>query len=113
MKRILILSVVAAFMLALPASSLVWGKAHVRLGKIQVCHIGDEGDEVITVSASALGAHLGHGDCQVPACDFNNVFQTGDDCTDVGGPDELGRCTGLNMRQDAGGQTDACPAGSF
>ncbi len=108
MKRLVLASAVAGFLVAIPVSDVVWGKAHVPLGKVQVCHKG----EVITVSQNALGAHQGHSDCQLPACDFNNVFFTGDACgfTDT---DADGRCDGLNPRADAGGVTPACPAGTF
>lgn len=41
MKRVLVLSFVAAFLLALPGSyrsHLVWGKAHVPLHEVQICN---------------------------------------------------------------------------
>ena len=112
MKKVFVLSAAAAVLLALSAYQNVWSKAHVPLHKVQVCHQGDP-VEVITVSSNALSAHLGHGDCQVPACDFNNIFQTGDDCSDLGGADEAGHCTELGERDSAEGITDACPVGSF
>lgn len=102
---------VAALIVALPASESVEGKGHVPLNKVQVCHDGDFGGEVITVSKNALNAHLNHGDCQLPACDFNNVFFTGDGCDVIDSGD--GTCTVPNPRADAGGATPACPAGTF
>lgn len=109
MKRFLGFSLAGAFLLAIPASHLLWGKAHVRLGKVQVCHKG----EVISVRDAALAAHHRHGDCQLPACDFNpdNIFQVGDACdsNNAGGD-----CSGLaEPRIDAGGLTDACPPDTF
>lgn len=106
MKRLVLLSAVAGFLLAIPVSDVVWGKAHVPIHKVQVCHKG----QTITVSENALGAHHGHGDCQLPACDFNNVFFTGDACAVINAG---GNCGGLAPRDDAGGETDACPPGTF
>ena len=108
MKRVLFLTILAAFVLALPASHQVWGKGHVPSHKIQVCHEG----ETITVGAKALRAHIDHGDCQLPACDFNNVFQIGGPCpsADVDGDD---KCDLPNPRADAGGATPACAVGTF
>lgn len=108
MKRALFLSLLAAFVLALPASHLVWGKGHVPTHKVQVCHEG----ETIAVGAKALRAHLGHGDCQLPACDFNNVFQVGDPCSSSDSSGD-GKCDLPNPRADAGGITPACPVGAF
>ena len=107
MKRLLTLFIVAAFLLAIPVSHFVLGKGHVPSNKVQVCHKG----EVITVSKNALNTHVNHGDCQLPACDFNNVFHTGDDCSDVGTADSQGRCNGLKPRN--GATTPACPSGTF
>ena len=82
-------------------------KGHVPLGKAQVCHKG----EVITVSENALPAHLDeHGDCQLPACDFNNVFHTGEVC-ESNNPG--GQCLLQNPRDDASGVTPGCPPGRF
>ena len=101
---------VAALIVALPASESVEGKGHVPLNKVQVCHDGDFGGEVITVSKNALDAHLNHGDCQLPACDFNNVFHTGETCD---ANNAGGRCTLANPRDGADGITPGCPAGTF
>lgn len=92
MKRLLISLAVMGSLAAIPLSNALWGKGHVPIHKAQVCHKG----EVITVSRSAKGSHLQHGDCGLPACDFNNVFSTGDDCSSLGpagGPG--GACMGL------------------
>ncbi len=127
MQRTLAVLFVSVALLAIPASHVLGGKAHVPpsnayvplarvhvplfkahvpLGKVQVCHKG----QTITVSENALPAHHRHDDCQLPACDFNNVFQTGDACTSNNAG---GECTGLATRDDAGGITDACPVGTF
>lgn len=107
MKRVLGLLVVAIAIAAIPASHALWGKAHVPIGKVQVCHKG----ATITVGQSALGGHVGHGDCQLPACDFANVFHTGDPCSTSGATG--GKCALPNPRNDAGGVTPACAAGTF
>ena len=108
MKRGMVLAVVAAFVLAVPVAQFVWGKAHVPTKKVQVCHKG----KTITVSQNALTAHVRHGDCQLPACDFNNVFFTGDTCDFDRDP--AGLCAGLpNARDSAEGIKDACPLGTF
>ena len=97
---------VAVLLLTVRVPQPVLGKAHVPVKKVQVCHRG----ETNTVSQNALGSHLGHGDCQLPACDFANIFQTGADCSGVGPADILGHCTGLAPRDEADG-TPGCPAG--
>ena len=108
MKRALILSIAGAFLLALPVVNSAWAKGHVPTQKVQVCLAGN----TITVSKNALEAFLGQGvACQLPACDFNNVFHTGDDCSDVGTADSQGRCNGLKPRN--GATTPACPSGTF
>lgn len=107
MKRLMLSFAAVGFLVAIPASNAVWGKGHVPIGKVQVCHNGS----VNTVDDNALPAHLGHGDCQLPVCDFNNVFHTGEACGFTAGSD--GKCAGLNPRDDAGGVTAGCPAGTF
>lgn len=91
MKRVFLALAVAA--LLAPAAQLVFGKAHVPGHKVQVCHRGS----TITVGSSALGGHSGHGDGQLPACDFNNVFHTGDDCPT--GVDAEGKASPLGLAQ--------------
>ena len=106
MKRKLLLVVVAAALLAAPVAHYVWAKAHVPTKKVQVCHRG----QTITLSANALQAHLGHGDCQLPACDFNNIFQTGDVCS--GEADVDGHCDPLPNPRDEADGTPGCAAGA-
>ncbi len=109
MRKVLVLSAVGALLLAAAAlhsvRKPVWSKAHVPLEKAQLCHNG----RVIAVDASAVDMHVEkHGDCFLPVCDFNNVFGPGDEC-DGGEPGEA--CDGVSGRDDACGDTDACPAG--
>ncbi len=106
MKRLITLSIIGAFLFALPASHVVFGKGHVPSKKAQVCHNG----EVLQVGTNGGAAHLKHGDCDLPACDFNNVFHTGGTC--LGGP-AGGQCNVANPRADAGGITPGCPVGTF
>jgi len=94
-NQLLLISIAGASLLAITASQMVWSKAHVPGHKLQMCHEG----EVIQVGAPALDAHLGHGDVQLPACDFNNVFFVGNSC---GAP--------LADRREASG-TPGCPVG--
>ena len=108
MKRVLALSLLGGLLLALPALQPAWGKAHVPTKKIQVCHRG----EVISVSGKALNAFLDQGSCQLPACDFNNVFFTGGSCAAVDANGDF-KCDLPNPREDAGGLTPGCPAGTF
>ena len=64
MKRVVALSMVAAFVLALTVSQLVWA---MPAEKVLICHVdpdcGDGGPRVISISGNALDAHLAHGDC--------------------------------------------------
>lgn len=99
MKRVVLAIAVAG--LLVPAAQLVFGKGHVPGHKVQVCHRG----RTITVGSPALGDHLGHGDYQLPACDFANTFMTGDICP--------ANAAGLNPRNSAEGITPACPPGTF
>lgn len=111
MKRVLVLSFVGAFLLALPGSHLVWGKAHVPIDRVQVCD--DEGD-VKNIKPKNLKKKLDEGGCRLPACDFNNIFMAGEICfpTDAdmlgagGGPD--GFCDLPNERDSATGRTALC-----
>ena len=74
--RLLGLLIVVAFLVAVPASHLVWGKGHVPAHKEQVCHKGS----VLAVGAAAVAGHEGHGDCFIDKNDPDNVFFTGDPC---------------------------------
>ena len=115
MKKYLISSIVLAVMVTVALTSvtsgIVSGKAHVPVNQVQVCH---KGRTAINTDAPALPAHLRHGDFQLPACDFGNVFPVGADCSFVSDIDNNGFAdAGLNPRIDAGGITPACPAGTF
>ncbi len=77
MRRTLGLLGLLAFVMAVPASHLALGKAHVPAHKNQVCHKGT----TITIAQQAVSAHLGHGDCVLPIDDFDHVFFTGDPCS--------------------------------
>ena len=120
MKKYLILSLcglAAVILMLLPIQETILGKGHVVGDQVQVCHQertsyyrpADNGVAMI-VTANSLSFHLRHGDCQLPACDFANVFHAGDECAvlDVDGD---GRCDGLNTRDEA--DTPGCPAGTF
>jgi hypothetical protein len=107
MKRVLVFVIFGAFLLAIPAAQFVSGKAHVPLNKVQVCHKG----RTLTIGKESLADHQGHGDGQLPACDFNNVFHTGDACpADQNGD---GKADLAKPRRDADGVTPGCPAGTF
>ncbi len=110
MKRMLILSIVGAFLLALPGSDLVWAKGHVPLGGLQVCHNG----EALNIAANVLENFLGNGDCRLPICDSANVFPPGSDCSAVAtDADGNGFCDVLNAREDARGATARCTGTLF
>lgn len=113
MKRRVIVSLVLVLLLATLVAGSVLGKAHVPAGQVQVSH---KGRTAINVDAPALDAHLRHGDIQLPACDFNNVFLEGDDTSNVVSADFTGVTysdIGFVARSDAGGLTPACPPGTF
>lgn len=108
MKRTLLLTLLLGAGLALAMNQAVWSKGHVPSGKVQVCHKGT----TITVGVAALPGHQGHGDGELPACDFANVFHTGDPCP--ADADGNGRVEGdelPNAREDA--ETPACVGNVF
>ena len=78
-RRILLPLLLAGLLMAL-ASGAALGKGHVPAGQVQVSH---KGRTAINVDAPALQAHIGHGDIQLPACDFANSFMPGDDTSNV------------------------------
>ncbi len=84
MKRIVTLSMVAMFGLALAVSQLVWAAPD----KVLICHVDPDcdgdGPTIISVSSRALDAHLAHGDCQP-----DGEWSIGDSCVDecAGQPD--------------------------
>ena len=117
MKRYLVSSILVAVVLAvaLPfaTAGVVWGQEHVPAGKVQVSH---KGRIALNIDASSLTDHLGHGDIQLPACDFNNVFGAGSDTSNVISSDFSGVIYSdkpPQPRADAGGITPACPPGTF
>jgi len=107
MKRIVVLAIGGAFLLVLPASHLVFGKAHVPVKKNQVCHNG----VVLQVGSGATGGHVAHGDCELPACDFANIFHKGGTCQNVDA-DGDGKCDLINPRAPAVG-TPGCDGTKF
>jgi hypothetical protein len=105
MKRLFVFVIFGAFLLALPAAQFVSGKGHVPTGKVQVCHKA----RTLTIGQESLADHQGHGDGQLPACDFNNVFHTGDACP--ADKDGDGKADLAKPRAEA--HTPGCPAGTF
>lgn len=104
MERVPSLFVFGLFAMMLSASYVAWGKAHVPINNVQVC--GFQG-KTRTVSQNRLDEILGRGACRLPACDFNNVFQTGDDCPNMD-DDEDGFCDVPPPRASANGSTPLC-----
>lgn len=92
----------AIALLGAVATQTVFSKAHVPLDKAQVCHNG----VTKTLKLEALEGHLSHGDCQLPACDFENIFISGTSCPADG--DNDGLCDVENDRATANGVTPAC-----
>ena len=110
-NQLLLISIASASLLAITGSQMVWSKAHVPAGKVQMCH---KGRAALNVAAPAQFGHLRHGDFFLPACDFNNVFPAGADCSGVSDTNDDGFAdAGLAPRADAGGITPACPVGTF
>jgi len=94
--------------LSLGIGQMALAKAHVRLTGGQVCLNG----RTIQVSEKAIDALIAKiGACELPACDFNNVFLRGDACSSEANSD--GMCLLTNPRDGADGATDACPAGKY
>ena len=108
MKRILLLVLLLSGGLALLVGQTASAKGHVPTHKVQACHKGT----TITVGEDALAGHQAHGDGQLPACDFNNIFHTGDACP--ADADGNGRVEGSelpNPRSDA--ETPNCVGNVF
>ena len=116
MKRLHIFMIFLAsiFSLAILGTQAVWSKAHVPLNKVQMCHIAESASSdlgvALSINVNAMPGHMGHGDCRLPACDFNNVFGTGSPCDRPAGG---GPCPLAFPRDSAEGITDACPPGTF
>ena len=111
-RRMLFPVLLAGLLMAL-ASGAALGKAHVPADEVQLSH---KGRFALNVDAPALKAHVRHGDIQLPACDFNNVFGAGSDTSNVVSSDFTGVTysdIGFVPRADAGGITTACPPGTF
>ncbi len=116
-KRVVFLSIVVAALLAIPAAQQVWGKAHVPLGRAQIC---TSGGEVRNIAARRLGSRIGQGACRLTACVFNDddtgtqyVFLPGSDCdsTDANGDgfcDATGAPGDIPKRLKAINATPAC-----
>ena len=100
MKRVLLALAVAA--LLAPAAQLVFAKAHVPLGMVQVCSVSDDDDDddggggagpgvVKNIDREDLAEELDEGGCRLTACAFNMtvapdtvfVFQAGQACVPV------------------------------
>ena len=117
MKKYLVSSTIVAIIVVMALSmltvGLVSGKAHVPAGQVQISH---KGMAAKSYPAAALGGHLRHGDIQLPACDFANVFGDGADTSDVVSTSFAGVMYADGSfveRVDAGGATPACPPGTF
>ncbi len=113
-RRQLLYSLILVALLTILVSGIALAKAHVPAGQVQVSHKG----AALNVAASALSRHIGHGDFQLPACDFNNVFGKGADTsalsdTNGNGIFDKGDTGFNNPRKDAGGITAACPPETF
>ena len=111
-RRKILFSLILVALMTLLVSAVALGKAHVPADEIQVAHRGT----VKQLPAQALGGHLRHGDIQLPACDFANVFLEGGDASNVVSSDLTGVTysdIGFVARVDAGGATPACPPGTF
>jgi hypothetical protein len=112
-RRMVVVSLVLALLLAVMVVGSGLAKGHVPAGQVQVSH---KGRTAINVDAPSLKAHLSHGDIQLPACDFNNVFHEGDDTSNVVSADFTGvlYADGTFVpRRSAEGITPACPPGTF
>lgn len=113
MKRRMVVSLALVLLLAILVAGSVSSKGHVPAGKVQVSH---KGDKALEIDASSLQDHLDHGDIQLPACDFNNIFHKGDDTSNVVSADFTGvlYADGTFVpRNSAEGITPACPPGTF
>jgi len=109
-KRMLILSIVGAFLLTLSGSDLVWAEAHLRLGGMQLCH----NSETLNIAVNVLENFLSNGDCRLPVCDSANVFPRGSDCCAVAADaDGNGFCDLPNLSEDVRGATARCTGTLF
>ena len=108
-----IISIVGGVFVALSLSQIALGKAHVPAGKGQICAQGN----VLSVSSGAVRGFMERGThgsaCVLPACDFNNVFNSVTGCDGLVDADNDGLCDLPNVRDSAEGITDACPVGTY
>ncbi len=120
-KRVVLLSIlVGGVILAVAATSTVWAKAHVPLGRAQIC---TSSGQVRNIAARVLTSRLAGGACRLTACVFNDVdngtlvkqfiFLAGDDCdpTDADGDgfcDATGAPSDIPKRLNAVNVTPAC-----
>ena len=120
-KRVVFLSIVVAVLLAIPAAQKVWGKAHVPLGRAQIC---TPDGQVKNVSGRKASKAQNQGACRLTACAFNDVdnddnvitqyiFLAGDSCdpTDDNGDgfcDATGAPSDIPKRLKAINVTPAC-----
>ena len=102
MRQILATAVGSAFLVAAGLSSAAWAKGHVPIDMVQVCLNG----ETLTVKEKDLAKLLNEkGACRLPACDFANIFQSGDPCTQ---DNPGGFCSLSNAPSSAVDATPAC-----
>ncbi len=120
-KSVVFLSIVVGVVaLALVGSSVAWAKAHVPLGRVQIC---TEQGTAKNIAARTLGKRLDQGACRLTACVFNDVddgtlvqqfiFLAGDNCdpTDADGDgfcDATGAPSDVPKRLKAINVTTAC-----
>ena len=112
MRHSLMVSALGGVLLALVAANVAWSKAHVPVGRGQLCVHG----KVIVVSNRVADLFIDRGRdtiCALPACDFENVFTAASGCANLMDTDGDGRCEVPMTRDDAGGDTPACPPGTF
>ena len=107
MKRSLHSIIVLFVLLAIPASHTVLAHNHVPPDELIVCVLGKT---IITSPVSVDFMRTLGICCQLPACDFNNVYRSADSCpfNNIGG-----KCDLPNERSDAGGTSLSCPAGTY
>ena len=122
MQRTLVLAMLGAFLLSLSGAPLVWGKAHVPLGLVQICNDDGRARNVAPKRASRLLEETDA--CRLPACAFNlvdpdgnviqqTVFPPDSDCfntdaNDDGFCDASGTPGDVSPNRDARGVTQAC-----
>ncbi len=120
MRNVFLSMVIVVVVLSLVGASVALAKAHVPLGRAQVCTANGS---VKNVSGRALSRLQGQGACRLTACAFNDVddgtlvqqfiFLPGDDCdaTDDDGDgfcDATGTPRDIPKRLSAVNVTPAC-----